>query len=155
MLEAGVKAPDFEAINQDGEVVKLSDLKGKKVVLYFYPKDNTPGCTKEAINFRDYNKQIEEKGALVIGVSPNKQTSHRNFCDKYELNFDLLVDDEHTLAETYGSWGLKKNYGREYMGIIRSTFIIDEDGTIIKVFPKVKAATHGEEVLNWLSENLD
>lgn len=150
MLEVGVKAPDFTAINQDGETIKLSDLQGKKVVLYFYPKDNTPGCTKEAINFRDYNGQIEALGAVVIGVSPNLQQSHRNFCDKYALNFNLLVDDEHQLAEAYGAFGMKKNYGREYMGIIRSTFIVDEKGTIIKVFPKVKAATHGEEVYQWL-----
>ena len=131
--------------------MSLSDLKGNKVVLYFYPKDNTPGCTKEAMNFRDFNSKIEKLGAVVIGVSPNKQQSHRNFCDKYELNFDLLVDDEHVLAENYGAWGEKKNYGRVYMGIIRSTFIIDENGEIMKVFPKVKAASHGEEVYEYLS----
>lgn len=150
MLEAGVKAPEFEVINQTGETVKLSDYAGKKVVLYFYPKDNTPGCTKEACNFRDFNKDIEALGAVVLGVSPNKQKSHQNFIDKFELNFDLLVDDEHVLAEAFGSWGEKTNYGRTYMGIIRSTFIIDEAGMLIKVYPKVKAATHGEEVYEYL-----
>jgi len=153
MIAEGIKAPDFKAINQNEDIITLSSLEGKKVVLYFYPKDDTPGCTKEAMSFRDNNKALEELGVVVIGVSPDKQKSHEKFCNKYDLNFDLLVDDAHEIAEVYGAWGEKKMYGKVYMGIIRSTFIIDEKGMVIKAYPKVKAEGHGEEVLNWLKEN--
>lgn len=150
MLVEGQVAPNFTAMNQNGDSVSLEQFRGKKVVLYFYPKDNTPGCTKEACNFRDFNGEIKALGAVVLGVSPDKAASHEKFIEKFELNFDLLVDEDHEVAEAFGAWGEKKNYGKTYMGIIRSTFIIDEAGEIIKVYPKVSAATHGEEVLEWL-----
>ncbi|MDA3847783.1 MAG: thioredoxin-dependent thiol peroxidase [Vallitaleaceae bacterium] len=153
MIIEGNKAPEFDETNQDGEVVSLKSLKGKKVVVYFYPKDNTPGCTIEAKSFRDHNKELKDRGVVVLGVSPDKQKSHRNFCNKYELNFDLLVDETHELAQMYGVWGEKKMYGKVYMGIIRSTFIIDEDGVVMKAYYNIKADGHGEEVVAWLSEN--
>jgi peroxiredoxin Q/BCP len=152
-LKAGDAAPDFEAVSDSGEAVKLGDLRGKRVVLYFYPKDNTPGCTKEACSFRDANDELADAGAVVLGVSGDSATSHEKFAGEFKLPFSLLVDKDHTIARAYGAWGLKKNYGREYEGIIRSTFLIGPDGKVAKVWPRVKPADHGEEVLAWLKQN--
>ena len=147
MLESGIKAPDFNLPDADGKNVKLSDFLGKKVVVYFYPKDDTPGCTKEACSFRDAYDQILEKGAVVIGISPDKAAAHVKFRKKYSLPFLLLSDENHQVAEAYGAWGEKKMYGKSYLGIIRSTFIVDEKGMLVKVFPKVSPEGHAEEIL--------
>jgi peroxiredoxin Q/BCP len=144
-------APDFTLPSDGGGEVSLSDYRGKrKVVLYFYPKDNTSGCTTEACNFRDGYPEILAAGAAVLGVSPDSVKSHDGFKLKLNLPFALLSDPEHEVAEMYGAWGEKKMYGRTYMGIIRSTFIIDEEGRIVKVFPKVKVKNHSKEVLEAL-----
>lgn len=129
-LQVGERAPDFEALTDTGESVKLSDYRGKRVVLYFYPKDDTSGCTAQACSFRDAYADIEEKNAVVLGVSPDGVESHRKFKTKYELPFTLLVDEDHSIAEQYGVWGEKSMYGKTYMGIIRSQFVIDEQGNI-------------------------
>ena len=150
MLEEGTIAPDFTLEANGGREVRLSDHHGKKVVLYFYPKDNTPGCTTEACNFRDDYSQIIAAGAVVLGVSPDSVKSHDKFKLKLDLPFALLSDPDHKVAETYGAWGEKKRYGKTYMGIIRSTFVIDEAGRIIKVFPRVKVKDHSQEVLTVL-----
>lgn len=150
MIEVGQKAPEFSIKNAQGEVVSLKDFTGKKVVLYFYPKDDTPGCTKEACNFRDFHSEFETLNTIVIGVSPDNQSSHVKFATKYNLPFILLADTEHSVAETYGAWGEKSMYGKKYFGIIRSTFVIDENGMIVKVYPKVKPEKHGEEILQFL-----
>jgi peroxiredoxin Q/BCP len=147
MLEEGTIAPDFTLEASGGGSVSLSDYRGKKVVLYFYPKDDTPGCTTEACNFRDDYSDIIAAGAVVLGVSPDSVKSHDKFTIKYELPFALLSDPEHEVAEMYGAWGEKKMYGRSYMGIIRSTYVLDENGVIVKVFPKVSPKNHSEEVL--------
>ena len=147
MLQEGTIAPDFTLAADGGSEVTLSDYRGKKVVLYFYPKDNTSGCTTEACNFRDDYSEIVAAGAAVLGVSPDSVKSHDGFKLKYTLPFALLSDPDHEVAEMYGAWGEKKMYGRTYMGIIRSTFIIDEEGQIIKVFPKVSPKNHSKEVL--------
>jgi len=152
MLEEGTIAPDFTLDSAGGGSVSLSDYRGKKVVLYFYPKDNTPGCTTEACNFRDDYSDILTAGAVVLGVSPDSVRSHDNFTTKFELPFPLLSDPDHEVAETYGAWGEKKMYGRAYMGIIRSTYVIDEEGVIIKVFPKVSPKNHSQEVLDVLKD---
>jgi peroxiredoxin Q/BCP len=151
MLEEGTLAPDFTLPSDGGDEVSLSDYRGKKVVLYFYPKDDTPGCTTEACNFRDDYSQILASGAVVLGVSPDTVRSHDKFKLKYELPFALLSDPDHEVAETYGAWGEKKMYGKTYMGIIRSTFIIDEEGQIVKVFPRVRPKNHSQQVLEALS----
>lgn len=151
MLQEGTTAPDFTLPADGGGEVALSDYRGKKVVLYFYPKDDTSGCTTEACNFRDDYSSILAAGAIVLGVSPDTIKSHDKFKLKYELPFALLSDPEHRVAEMYGAWGEKKMYGKTYMGILRSTFIIDEQGIIIKVFPKVKPKNHSQEVLAVLS----
>jgi len=139
-LKNGDKAPEFKALTDKGDSLSLSDLKGKKVVLYFYPKDNTPGCTAQACGFRDSYPEIKEKNAVVLGVSPDSEASHQKFITKYDLPFTLLVDPDHKLAELYGVWGEKNMYGRKYMGIIRSHFVIDEKGSLLdtqyKVSPK-------------------
>ena len=139
-LKVGDKAPDFKALTDKGDQLSLSDLKGKKVILYFYPKDNTPGCTTQACGFRDNYQEIEEKNAVVLGVSPDGEESHRKFITKHDLPFTLLVDQDHKLAELYGVWGEKSMYGKKYMGIIRSHFVIDEKGVLLdtsyKVSPK-------------------
>ena len=153
MLAADTEAPDFTLKDQDGQRVSLRDLRGKWVVLYFYPKDDTPGCTKEACSFRDNHGQLQQRGAVVLGVSGDSEASHRKFADKYELPFPLLVDADHEVAKAYGAWGTKSNYGRTYEGVIRSTFVMGPDGRIAKVWPKVKPAEHGQEVLRWLTEN--
>lgn len=148
MLAPGDKAPDFTLLSDKGDEVSLSDFIGKSdVVLYFYPKDNTTGCTKEACSFRDNIEQIQIKNAAVLGVSPDSIRSHQNFIKKQNLNFTLLSDPEHKVAEAYGAWGEKKMYGKTYWGIIRSTFIIGKDGIIKHVFGKVKPDGHAEEVL--------
>jgi thioredoxin-dependent peroxiredoxin len=149
-LKVGQKAPDFTVLNDEGEKVKLSDYKGKKVVLYFYPKDDTPGCTKEACAFRDGISQIKAHGAIVLGVSVDSVESHNKFKDKFDLNFPLLADTDKKMVEAYGTWKEKSMYGKKYMGIERTTFIIDEHGKISHIFPKVKVDEHYEEVLDAL-----
>lgn len=152
MPQEGTKAPAFSLKDADGKTVKLSDFKGKKIVLYFYPRDDTPGCTTEACAFRDALPQIKRKNTVVLGVSKDDETSHQKFIQKYKLNFPLLADPERKAIEAYGAWGEKSLYGKKFMGIIRSTFIIDEKGKIAKVFPKVSPAKHAEEVLKALDE---
>jgi peroxiredoxin Q/BCP len=147
MLKEGTIAPDFTLPADGGAEISLSDYRGNQVVLYFYPKDDTPGCTTEACNFRDDYTEILAAGAMVLGVSPDSVNSHDKFKLKYELPFPLLSDPEHEIAELYGAWGEKKMYGRTYMGIIRSTFVIDRDGKIVKVFPRVRPKNHSQEVL--------
>jgi peroxiredoxin Q/BCP len=150
LLQAGEKAPEFTAKDQDGNEISLSEYLGKKVVLYFYPKDDTPGCTREACAFRDNFPNFQKIDAVVLGVSVDGQKAHRKFADKHALPFTLLVDDEKKIVESYGVWGLKKFMGREYMGTNRVTYLIDEEGKIEKVWPKVKPETHAAEVLDWL-----
>lgn len=152
MLKEGNKAPDFTARDQNGNKVKLSGLKGQKVVLYFYPKDDTPGCTKEACSFRDAKDIYAEKGIKVLGVSTDDEASHRKFIEKYALPFDLLADTDKKIVEKYGVWGEKSMYGRTYMGTHRKTFLIDEDGRIRKIFDKVKVSEHADEVLKAFGE---
>src|SRR5690606_3230941 len=147
MLKEGDKAPNFTSVDQNGNKVKLSDLKGERVVLYFYPKDDTPGCTKEACSFRDADDVFEEKGIKVLGVSTDDEKSHQKFISKYSLPFDLLADTDHSIVEAYGVWGEKNMYGRKYMGTHRKTFLIDENQKIVKIFDKVKVAEHADEVL--------
>ena len=149
-LKAGQKAPAFSLPNQDGNVVSLSQFKGKKVVLYFYPKDDTPGCTKESCAFRDGMDEIRESGAVVLGVSGDSVDSHKKFAKKFNLNFPLLSDERKTVLQAYGVWKEKSLYGRKFMGIERTTFIIDEQGTIDDIFQKVKVDGHLEEVLGEL-----
>ena len=147
MVEEGKPAPDFELTSDTGEQVKLSDFRGQPIVLYFYPKDDTPGCTKQACDIRDEYAQFKERGAVVLGVSPDDEASHAKFRDKYRLPFTLLADPEHEASEAYGVWGEKKYAGRKYMGITRSTFVIDSDGNVSKAMRGVKADTHAEKVL--------
>jgi peroxiredoxin Q/BCP len=147
MLEEGKKAPAFSLPNQLGEPVKLSDFAGSWVVVYFYPKDDTPGCTKEACSFRDEHVKLKKAGAVVLGISPDNEKRHAKFIEKYELPFTLLADPEHVVAEKFGAWGEKSLYGRKYMGIMRCTFLIGPDGKVKKVWPKVKPEGHGAEVL--------
>jgi len=148
MLKPGDKAPEFKLKSDTGEKLSLKDFKGKKVILYFYPKDMTSGCTVEACNFRDNIKKIEKKNAVVIGVSADDTKSHVKFKEKYDLPFTLLSDETHKMLEDYGVWQEKSMYGKKYMGIARTTFIIDERGKIEKVFEKVKVDTHAEEILD-------
>lgn len=152
MLEVGMKAPNFDLPDQNGDIHGLKDYKGKWVVVYFYPKDNTPGCTKEACSFRDNHKAIRKLGAEVVGVSVDSAKKHANFVAKFDLPFTLLADIEQKMVNDYEVWGLKKFMGREYMGTNRQTFIVDPKGRVAKVYEKVKAATHGEEVLADLKE---
>lgn len=150
MLKAGEKAIDFKLKDDTGKEISLGNYKGKKIVLYFYPKDNTPGCTIEANGFKDVYDEILDSGGVVVGVSPDGLDSHCRFRDKFELPFHLLSDPDHVLAEAYGAWGEKSMYGKKYMGIIRSTFIIDENQTVSHVFPKVTPKTHAAEILKAL-----
>lgn len=150
MLQEGQKAPEFALEDAEGNVVKLSEIKSKFIVLYFYPRDNTSGCTKEALGFKEYYNQFQEKGAVILGVSPDSIASHQKFRDKHELPFILLSDKEKEVAKMYGAFGEKKMYGKTSMGIIRSTFVIDDNLTIIKVFSKVKVAGHAAEVLEYI-----
>ena len=149
-LKVGQKAPDFTVMDDQGEKVKLADLKGKKVVLYFYPKDDTPGCTKEACAFRDGIDKIKKRGAVVLGVSADSMESHKKFKSKFDLNFPLLADSDKKMVEAYGVWKEKSMYGKKYMGIERTTFVIDEKGKIAHIFPKVKVDQHYDEVLEAL-----
>jgi peroxiredoxin Q/BCP len=151
MLQEGSMAPDFTLPSDGGGEVSLSDYRGRKVVVYFYPKDHTSGCTTEACGFRDDHAQYLAAGAAVLGISPDSVKSHDGFKLKYELPFALLSDPEHRVAEVYGAWGEKKMYGRTYMGILRSTFVVDEEGRILKVFAKVTPKDHSQEVLEVLS----
>lgn len=151
MLEVGEAAPDFTLESDTGETVRLADLRGRRVVLYFYPKDDTSGCTKEACGFRDEREAYENRDVTVLGVSPDDVASHVKFRDKYDLNFPLLADPDHAVAEAYGAWGKKKLYGREYEGVLRSTFLIGPEGNIEKIYRKVKPAEHAAEIL----EDLD
>lgn len=152
VLKENTKAPEFSLVDEKGNQVSLSDYKGKPVVLYFYPKDDTPGCTTEACNFRDDYSQYEKAGAVILGVNPGSEKSHAKFASKYELPFTLLVDEDHKICEAYGVWGRKKMMGREYDGVFRTTYLIDKDGKIAKVFEGVKPATHSGEVLQALAD---
>ena len=147
MLETGTKAPAFELPDQDGKLHKLEDYRGKKVILYFYPKDKTPGCTKQACGFSDRYPQFMENGAVILGVSKDSVASHKKFADKYGLVFTLLADPERKVIETYDVWKEKKNFGKVSMGVVRTTYLIDEDGIIIKANDKVKAADDPEKML--------
>jgi peroxiredoxin Q/BCP len=151
MVEQGSPAPDFELQSDAGEPVRLSDFRGKPVVLYFYPKDHTSGCTTQACGIRDAWSEFERAGAVVLGVSPDDVASHESFRADYELPFTLLADPDHKVAEAYGVWAEKSRYGRTYMGIVRSTFVIGPDGTVEKVMRDVKPATHADEVLEFLA----
>lgn len=146
-ISSGISAPDFTLLDENGEERKLSDYRGNPIVLYFYPKDDTPGCTKEACNFRDDYSAYQKAGITILGVSPDSPKRHANFKAKYDLPFTLLADSEHKVCELYGVWGLKKSYGREYEGVFRTTFLINAEGEIIKVFENVKPADHSAEVL--------
>ena len=152
MLEVGKKAPDFELPDQNGEMHKLSDYAGKKVILYFYPKDNTAGCTKQACGFSERYPQFTEKGAVILGVSKDSVASHKRFEEKYGLAFTLLADPERKVIEAYDVWKEKKLYGKTYMGITRSTYVIDEEGTIIKTFEKANPATNAQDILEYLAQ---
>ena len=147
MVEEGKPAPDFELTSDAGETVKLSGLRGRQVVIYFYPKDDTPGCTTQACGIRDAYGEFERAGAVVLGISPDSEKSHVKFRSKYELPFTLLADTDHAVAELYGVWGQKKYMGKSYFGVTRSTFVIDADGVVKKILNKVKPATHADDVL--------
>lgn len=150
MLQAGTKAPDFSLLDQDGKMHTLSEYKGRKVILYFYPKDNTPGCTKQACGFSELYPQFEEKGAVVLGVSKDSVASHKKFQEKYALGFTLLSDPELACIQAYDVWQEKKNYGKVSMGVVRTTYLIDEEGMIVKAFGKVKAAENPAQMLGEL-----
>jgi peroxiredoxin Q/BCP len=150
VISEGSPAPDFELTSDAGERVKLSDFRGRPVVLYFYPKDDTPGCTTEACEFRDAYDVYRERGAEILGVSPDDEASHAKFRSKYELPFTLLADPEHEVAEKYGVWGERNFAGKKYMGINRSTFVIDAEGNVARAMLGIKPAGHAEEVLNAL-----
>jgi thioredoxin-dependent peroxiredoxin len=152
MIEQGTPAPDFELPDQDGNPVRLSDLRGQRVVLYFYPKADTPGCTTQACGIRDHRADYDAAGVTVLGVSPDPVEAIAKFHDKQDLNFTLLADADHTVAEQYGVWGEKSMYGRTYMGVTRSTFIIDADGKVVHFMPKVSPKTHDDQVLKVLGE---
>jgi peroxiredoxin Q/BCP len=147
VIEEGKPAPDFELTSDSGDTISLAELRGKPVVLYFYPKDDTPGCTKQACGIRDAYGEFERAGAVVLGVSPDDERSHVKFKQKYELPFTLLADPDHAVAEEYGVWGEKSYMGKTFMGVNRSTFVIDADGNVKKVMHDVKPATHADEVL--------
>jgi peroxiredoxin Q/BCP len=150
VIKEGQKAPDFTLASSEGDDVSLADLRGKPVVLYFYPKDDTPGCTKEACAFRDAQAKIRKTGAVVLGVSPDSLDSHDRFRKKYKLNFPLLADEDKAVAKKYGAWGEKVLYGKKTIGMIRSTFVIDGSGVVRKVFPRVRVDGHDEKVLEAL-----
>ncbi|BAB04667.1 thioredoxin-dependent thiol peroxidase [Halalkalibacterium halodurans] len=154
MLE-GKQAPDFSLPASNGETVSLSDFKGKNIVLYFYPKDMTPGCTTEACDFRDRVEDFKGLNTVILGVSPDPVERHKKFIEKYSLPFLLLADEDTKVAQQYDVWKLKKNFGKEYMGIERSTFVIDKDGTVVKEWRKVRVKDHVEEALAFIKENLE
>jgi peroxiredoxin Q/BCP len=151
LLEAGAEAPDFSSTDQSGKKVSLKDYRGRKVVLYFYPKDDTPGCTKEACAFRDSYAKFNKLGIEILGVSVDSEKSHKSFADKYHLPFTLLADPDKKIVEAYGVWGEKALYGKKYMGTHRVTYLIDESGRIASVFPKVKPEEHADEILKTLA----
>jgi peroxiredoxin Q/BCP len=152
MIESGQEAPDFALQDQDGETVRLSDLRGRRVVLYFYPRADTPGCTTQACGIRDHSADYEAANAVVLGVSPDTVAKVKNFHDKYDMNFTLLADDDHAVADTYGVWAEKSRYGRTYWGNQRATFVIDEDGVVRHVIPNVSPKTHDDQVLAALQD---
>ncbi len=152
LLEVGATAPGFKSIDQNGEPISLAEFKGKKVVLYFYPKDDTPGCTKEACAFRDNFPKFKKLNVEVLGVSVDDQKKHQKFAEKFDLPFRLVVDDEKKIVQDYGVWGEKSMYGKKYFGTNRVTYLIDENGKIEHVFPKVKPETHAEEILALLKK---
>lgn len=152
MLNAGDKAPDFSGVDQNGETVSLADFAGRKLILYFYPKDNTSGCTAEACSIRDGYSELRRMGFEIVGVSPDSEKSHQRFIDKHQLPFRLIADTDNAIATAYGTWGLKKFMGREYMGIIRTTFVIDANGIIEKVFRKVDTKRHFEQIVDSYNE---
>ena len=151
MLTEGTIAPDFTLVDQDGKERKLSDYRGERVILYFYPKDNTPGCTKEACSLRDREVDFSQLNTTILGISRDSSESHKKFIAKEKLNFTLLSDPDHKVMEEYGAWGEKLLYGKKSLGVIRSTFIINKDGVIEKVYKKVSTATHGDDILKCLS----
>lgn len=153
-LAIGEAAPNFELPASNGEKVKLSNFKGKNVVLYFYPKDMTPGCTTEACDFRDYHDEFSKLNAVILGISTDSLDKHKKFIEKYDLPFLLLADEDHQVCELYGVWKLKKNFGKEYMGIERSTFVIDQQGRLAKEWRKVKVKGHVEEALEFIKNEL-
>jgi len=150
-LKVGDKAPYFEGLNQNGEKVSLNDYEGKKIILYFYPKDDTPGCTAESCNLNENYDSWLEKGYEVIGVSPDSVKSHKKFADKFDLQFNLIADTEKEILQNYGAWGEKSMYGKKYMGVLRTTFVIDEEGKIQEVFEKVKTKDHTNQILTTLN----
>ncbi|MEJ2012959.1 MAG: thioredoxin-dependent thiol peroxidase [Anaerolineales bacterium] len=152
MPKAGEKAPDFKVLNDEGETVRLSDYRGKELVLYFYPRADTPGCTKEACAFRDDYSAYEKAGVTILGVSPDTVVAQAKFKQKYDLPFSLLADEDHAISSAYGVWGLKKFMGREYEGVLRTTFLIDKEGVVRQVFEKVKPAEHSQEILAALED---
>lgn len=152
--QVGKKAPPFSASSSENKTIKLTDLKGKVVVLYFYPKDDTPGCTTEACGFRDAYARLARSGIVVLGVSPDSLESHRRFIEKFSLPFPLLADTDQAISKAYGVWQEKSMYGKKYMGVARTTFVIDRDGRLAHVFEKVKPAGHEQEVLDWIKDNL-
>lgn len=154
MVKVGELAPNFELEASNGEKVKLSDFRGKNVVLYFYPKDMTPGCTTQACDFRDKNDDFKDLNCVILGISTDPMKRHETFIDKYSLPFLLLSDEHHEVAEMFDVWKLKKNFGKEYMGIERSTFVIDKEGKLAKEWRKVKVNGHVEEVLQYVKEHL-
>ncbi|MDG5786273.1 thioredoxin-dependent thiol peroxidase [Evansella sp. AB-P1] len=153
-VEMGQQVPDVKVKTNEGKEVSLADYRGKYVVLYFYPKDMTPGCTTEACDFRDNHESFKDLNAVILGVSPDPVARHEKFIDKHDLPFELLADEEKELAEAFGVWKLKKNFGKEYMGIERSTFVIDPDGKVMKEWRKVKVKGHVEEALEFLRESV-
>lgn len=150
-IPSGIPAPDFELLDDTNTLRKLSDYRGKNVVLYFYPADDTPGCTKEACNFRDDYSAYDKAGVVILGVSPDDVNSHAKFKKKFQLPFPLLADEGHKVCDLYGVWGPKKSFGREYDGVLRTTFLIDENGIIAKVFENVRPSEHSAEVLSVLN----
>jgi peroxiredoxin Q/BCP len=152
MLTAGNKAPTFKGKDQEGNTISLSDFKGKPLVIYFYPQDNTPTCTQQACNLRDHFGLLRNKGFQVLGVSPDNIASHKKFADKFELPFSLIADPDHTIIEKFGVWGEKSMYGKKYMGLLRTTFILDEKGIIRHVIAKPKAKQHAEEIMDIASK---
>ncbi len=149
-IVSGIPAPEFEMLDDTSTLRKLSDYRGRHVVLYFYPKDDTPGCTKEACNFRDDYSAYDQAGVVILGVSPDSVSSHVKFKQKFQLQFPLLADEEHKVSERYGVWGPKKFMGKEYVGVLRTTFLIDRDGTVKKVYENVRPAEHSAELLKEL-----
>ena len=151
LLKVGSKAPEFSLLNQDGIEVKLKDFSGRYLVLYFYPKAMTPGCTTQACSIRDIKQELDDLGVAVLGVSPDPVARLQKFRDKHQLNFDLLADEDHAVAEAYGVWGLKKFMGKEYMGLIRTTFIVDPKGKVAEVLKKFTTAAHHQTLLDWFA----